>query len=335
MPIRLPLRLSSPAALAPAALFAAASIGSALPVHAQPAWPVKPVRLVAGFPPGGISDILARVVGARLGELLGQPVIVENRAGAGGTIGADLVAKSAADGYTLFLGVNATQSIAPSLYPKLPYNPATDFAPITIAAVTPVLLVAHPSLPVKNVKDLIAIARAQPGQLNYASTGTGALPHLTTELFSLRAGVKMNHVPYKGGAPAMLDLVAGQVSLMFDNIPTAIAQVRAGKVRALAVAQAKRTPAAPDIPTMAEAGFPGFEVTSWQGFLAPAGTPVAVVNRLNADIVKVLGLPDVRERLTAQGIEIRTSTPAEFAAIIRTDAEVWAKVVKATGTRIE
>jgi len=319
----------------PLALSATAALAASMPAHAQPAWPAKPVRLVAGFAPGGISDILARVVGARLGEALGQPVLVENRAGASGTIGADFVAKSAPDGYTLFLGVNATQSIAPSLYPKLPYNPATDFAPITIAAVTPVLLVTHPSLPVKNVKDLIAIARAQPGQLNYASTGTGAVPHLTTELFSLRAGVKMNHVPYKGGAPAMLDLVAGQVSLMFDNIPTAIAQVRAGKVRALAVAQSKRTPAASDIPTMGESGFPGFEVISWQGFLAPAGTPVPVINRLNAEIIKVLALPDVRERLTAQGIEIRTSTPAEFAAMIRADAEVWAKVIKATGVRIE
>ena len=321
--------------LAAVSCTAAFALALAGPVQAQPAWPAKPVRLVAGYAPGGISDFLARVVGARLGDPLGQPVLVENRAGAGGTIGADFVAKSAPDGYTLFLGVNATQSIAPALYPKLTYNPATDFAPITIAAVTPVLLVTHPSLPVKSVKDLIAIARAQPGQLNYASTGTGALPHLTTELFSLRAGVKMNHVPYKGGAPAMMDLVAGQVSLMFDNIPTAIAQVRANKVRALAVAQAKRTPAAADIPTMAESGFPGFEVLSWQGFLAPAGTPGAVVNRLNADILKVLAQPDVRERLTAQGIEIRTSSPAEFAAIIRADAEIWAKVVKATGTRIE
>ncbi len=300
-----------------------------------PAWPTKPVRVVAGFAPGGISDILARVVGARLGEALGQPVLVENRAGAGGTIGADFVAKSAADGYTLFIGVNATQSIAPSLYAKLPYNPATDFAPITIAAITPVLLVVHPSLPVKNVKDLIAIAKAQPGQLNYGSTGTGALPHLTAELFSLRAGIKMNHVPYKGGAPAMLDLVAGQLSLMFDNIPTAIAQVRAGRVRAIGVAQLKRTPAAPEIPTIAESGLPGFEVTSWQGFLAPAGTPTPIVNRLNAEILKVLAVADVREKLNAQGIEIVTSTPQEFAEIIRRDAQVWEKVVKATGTKLE
>jgi tripartite-type tricarboxylate transporter receptor subunit TctC len=198
-----------------------------------------------------------------------------------------------------------------------------------------VLLVVHPSLPVKNVKDLIAIARAQPGQLNYGSTGTGALPHLTTELFSLRAGIRMNHVPYKGGAPAMLDLVAGQISLMFDNIPTAITQVRAGKVRAIGVAQARRTPAAPEIPTIAEAGFPGFEVTSWQGFLAPAGTPPAVINRLNAEILKALAMPDVRDRLTGQGVEIVTSTPQAFAELIRRDAETWSKVVKATGTKLE
>jgi tripartite-type tricarboxylate transporter receptor subunit TctC len=300
-----------------------------------PAWPNKPIRLVAGFAAGGISDILARVVGARLSESLGQPVLVENRTGAGGTIAADFVAKSPADGYTLFLGVTATQSIAPYLYPKLPYNAFTDFAPITIAAVTPVLLVVHPSLPVKSVKDLIAIAKTRPGELNYGSTGIGALPHLTTELFSLRAGIRMNHVPYKGGALAMLDLVGGQISLMFDNIPTAIAQVRAGKVRAIGVAQAKRTPAAPDIPTMAEAGFPGFEVTSWQGFLAPAGTPAPIVNRLNAEILKVLAQPDTREKLTAQGIEIVTSTPQEFAAIIKRDAEIWAKVVKATGAKAE
>ncbi len=317
-----------------AGALAAVAVLSSPPAQAQN-WPVKPIRLVAGFAPGGISDILARVVGARLGDALGQPVIVENRAGAGGTIAADFVAKSPADGYTLFLAVTATQSIAPYLYAKLPYNPFTDFAPIAMAAITPVLLVVHPSLPVRNVKDLIALARGKPGELNYASTGTGALPHLTTELFSLRAGIRMNHVPYKGGAPAMLDLVAGQVSLMFDNIPTAIAQVRAGKVRALGVAQAKRTPAAPDIPTLAEAGFPGFEVTSWQGFLAPAGTPAAVVNRLNAEILRVLAQPDVRERLTAQGIEIVTSTPQELAAIIKRDAEIWAKVVKATGARID
>ncbi len=316
-----------------AAAFAAAA---AIPAVAQtPAWPAKPIRLVAGFAAGGISDILARVVGARLSEALGQPVLVENRTGAGGTIAADFVARSPADGYTLFLAVTATQSIAPYLYPKLPYNAFTDFAPIALAAVTPVLLVVHPSLPVKNVKDLIAIARARPGELNYGSTGAGALPHLTTELFSLRAGIRMNHVPYKGGAPAMLDLVGGQISLMFDNIPTAIAQVRAGKVRAIGVAQAKRTPAAPDIPTMAEAGFPGFEVTSWQGFLAPAGTPAPIVNRLNAEILKVLAQPDTREKLTAQGIEIVTSTPQEFASIIKRDAEIWAKVVKATGAKAE
>lgn len=319
-----------------AALLAGLSFGWAQGALAQaPAWPVKPVRLVAGFAPGGISDILARVVGAKLGEALGQPVLVENRPGAGGTIGADFVAKSAADGYTLFIGVNATQSIAPYLYTKLPYNPATDFAAITIATITPVLLVVHPTLPVKNVKDLIAIARAQPGQLNYGSTGTGALPHLTTELFSLRAGIKMNHIPYKGGAPAMIDLVAGQVSLMFDNIPTAITQVRAGKVRALGVAQAKRTPAAPGIPTIAEAGLPGFEVSSWQGFLAPAGTPPAVIDRLNGEIVKILAMPDVRDRLVSQGIEIVSSTPQAFTEMIRKDAQTWVKVVKATGTRIE
>lgn len=306
------------------------------PALAQtPAWPSKPVRVVAGFPPGGISDILARLVGAKLSQSLGQTVLVENRAGAGGTIGADHVAKSAPDGHTVFVGVNATQSIAPVLYTRLPYDPARDFAPITIATVTPVLLVVHPSLPVKSVKDLIALARSQPGQLNYGSTGAGALPHLTTELFSLRAGIKMNHIPYKGGAPAMIDLVAGQVSLMFDNIPTAITQVRAGKVRALGVAQARRTPAAPDIPAIAEAGLPGFEVSSWQGFLAPAGTPSAVIDRLNADILKALAMADVRERLTAQGVEIVTSTPQAFAELIRRDAETWSQVVKATGTKIE
>ncbi|MBC7781815.1 MAG: tripartite tricarboxylate transporter substrate binding protein [Proteobacteria bacterium] len=324
-----------PASFALASVAAATlCIGTGASAQA-PAYPNKPIRLVAGFAPGGISDILARVVGARLGEALGQTILVENRTGAGGTIAADFVAKAAPDGYTLFIGVTATQSIAPFLYPKLPYNAFTDFAPIAMAAVTPVLLVVHPSLPVKNVKDLIALARAQPGQLNYASTGTGALPHLTTELFSLRAGIRMNHIPYKGGAPAMLDLVAGQVSLMFDNIPTAIAQVRAGRVRAIGVAQAKRTPAAPEIPTIAEAGFPGFEVTSWQAFLAPAGTPAAIVNRLNAEILKVLALSDVREKLTAQGVEIVTSTPQELGAIIKRDAEIWAKVVKATGATID
>lgn len=302
--------------------------------HAQ-SWPAKPIRIVVPYAPGGPFDEVARVLSQRLNEAWGQPVLVENRSGAGGSIAAEFVARSAPDGYTLLHGNAGPLTINPNLMRKVGYDPVRDFAPVSLLLTSAMVLVVHPSLPVRSVADLVRLARAHPGELNYASAGVGNLQHLGMESLQSRAGIRMNHVPYKGGAPAMLDLVAGQVSLMFDNIPTAIAQVRSGKVRALGVAQAKRTPAAPEIPTIAEAGFPGFEVTSWQGFLAPAGTPAAVVNRLNAEILRVLAIPDVRDRLTAQGIEIVTSTPQELAAIIKRDAEVWAKVVKATGAKLD
>jgi len=317
--------------IASVALVALATAGSAM---AQ-AWPAKPIRIIVPYAPGGPFDEVARILSQRMNESWGQPVMVENRSGAGGSIAAELVARSAPDGYTLLHGNAGPITINPSLMRKVGYDPVRDFAPVSLLLTSAMVLVVHPSLPVRSVADLVRLARAHPGELNYASAGIGNLQHLGMESLQAMAGIRMNHVPYKGGAPAMLDLVAGQVSLMFDNIPTAIAQVRAGKVRALGVAQAKRTPAAPDIPTLAEAGFPGFEVTSWQGFLAPAGTPAAVVNRLNAEILRVLAQPDVRERLTAQGIEIVTSTPQELAAIIKRDAEIWAKVVKATGARID
>jgi tripartite-type tricarboxylate transporter receptor subunit TctC len=298
-------------------------------------YPDKPIRLVVPFPAGGTTDILARAVGQKLGEHLGQQVVVDNKPGAGGNIGSDIVAKSAPDGYTLVMGTVGTHAINASLYKKMPYDHIKDFVPVSLVALVPNILVAHPSVPVNSVKDLIAYAKANPGKLNFASSGNGTSIHLSGELFKTAAGVEMTHVPYKGSAPAVTDLLGGQVQLMFDNMPSALPHVKAGKLKALGVTTAKRFPAAPDIPTIAEAGVPGYEASSWFGVLAPAGTPKEIVNKLSSEIAKILQTPEIKERLLSQGAEPVGNTPDQFAAFIKAETAKWAKVVKESGATVD
>jgi tripartite-type tricarboxylate transporter receptor subunit TctC len=302
----------------------------------QAQYPVKPIRIVVGFPPGGTADILARVLAQKMTETWNQQVVVDNRPGAAGTIGANVVAKSAPDGYTILMAALASQAIAPSLFSSVPYDAERDFAPVSNVADLALVLVVNPALPVKTVKELIALAKARPMQLNYGSGGNGSSQHLATELFSMQAGIKMVHVPYKGSPLVLGDLIAGQLALSIDNPTTVLPQVKAGKLRALAVTSARRWPAAPELPTIAEAaGLPGFEVIGWFGVVAPAGTPNDVVAKLNAEIVRILKLPDVRQRLSDQGAEAAPSTPEKFGALIRSDAAKWAQVIKATGMKPE
>jgi tripartite-type tricarboxylate transporter receptor subunit TctC len=311
---------------------ALAAVAAATPfaVQAQ-AYPTKPVTVIVPFAAGGTTDILARVVGQALNKELGQSVIVDNRAGAGGNIGAALAAKAPADGYTLFMGTVGTHAINQSLYRKLPFDPIKDFQPLTRVAMVPNLLVANPGKPYKNVKELIAYARANPGKVNFGSSGSGSSIHLSGELFKSMAGVQMVHVPYKGSAPAVTDLLGGQIDIMFDNMPSAIQHVRNGKLRPLAVTTAKRSPELPDVPTITEAGVPGYEATSWFGMFAPANTPAPVVAKLNAALVKVLADPEVRKKLAEQGAEPYSEKPEQFAEFIRKEAAKWSKVVKDSG----
>jgi tripartite-type tricarboxylate transporter receptor subunit TctC len=306
----------------------------AVDVDAQ-TYPTKPLRMVVPFPPGGTTDILGRVAAQKLSEALGQQVIVDNRPGAGGNIGTELVAKSPPDGYTLLTDPGSTLTINPSLFARLPFDPLKDFAPVTILAAVPNLLVVHPSLPVRSVKDLIALARAKPGQLNYASSGAGQSTHLAMELFKSMARVNMIHVAYKGSSPAITDLLGGHVLLMFDNMPSALPHAKAGKLRGIAVSTAKRSPVTPDVPTVAESGLPGFEVSVWFAVLAPAATPREIVERLNGILVKALQSPDVRERLSSQGAEPIGDTPADFTAVMKRDLVKWAKVVKDANIKLD
>ncbi len=303
-------------------------------VFAQ-SYPSKPVRVIVGFPPGGAADLLARVVADKLSASLGQPFVVENRPGAGGTIGADAVAKAAPDGYTLLLGVTASQTIAPAIYKALPYDAATAFRPVALVATIPVTLVVHPSVPANTVRELVAIAKAAPAPMQFASSGSGAIPHLAGELFQLSQGVKLQHVPYKGAPLAMSDLLSGRVQLMFDNLPTVLAHIRSGKLHALAVAGTKRARALPDLPTLAEAGVPNVEVGSWFGVLAPGGTSEAIVTTLSREIVKAVAADDAKARMDAMGAEPAYLPPEPFAALIRTETDKWAKLVKATGAQAD
>ncbi|MBB1631078.1 MULTISPECIES: tripartite tricarboxylate transporter substrate binding protein [Cupriavidus] len=307
----------------------------ALPARAADNYPTKPLRLVVPFTPGGTTDILARLMAQKLGEALGQTVVVDNRPGAGGNIGAEAVAKAAPDGYTLLMGTLGTQVTNQFLYARMPYDSAKDFAPVTLVANSPNVLLTNATLPVKSVAELIALARQRPGSLNYASTSTGGSPHLSGELLDSMAGVKMQHVPYKGAAPAMTDLLAGQVNLMFDNLPSALAQIQAGKVRALAVTSPQRSPILPDVPTVAESGLPGYVVNSWFGLLAPAGTPPALVARLQQTVAKVLATPEVKQRIEQLGAVPGGDSPAAFAAVIRADTEKWARVIKSAGIQAQ
>ncbi len=299
------------------------------------AYPVKPIRIVVPFPPGGATDILARDVAQKLTEAWGQQVIVDNRPGAGGNIGSELVAHSAPDGYTLEMGTVGTHAINASLYAKMPYDHVKDFAPVILVAGVPNVLVVNNAVPANSVAELIAYAKANPGKLNFASSGNGTSIHLSGELFKVMAGVQMTHIPYKGSAPALQDLLGGQVQLMFDNLPPSLPQIKAGKVRALAVTSLTRAPALPDVPTIAESGLPGFEASSWFGVLAPAGTPPAIVAKLNAEIAKWLATPEAKEKLAKQGANAAGGTPEDFAKHIAAETAKWAKVVKDSGAKID
>jgi tripartite-type tricarboxylate transporter receptor subunit TctC len=324
---RLLLRLAAAAALA---MFAQA--GAA---QTAVSFPLKPVRFVVGFPPGGPSDILARALAQKLAELWGQQVVVENHPGAGGNIAAEFVAKSAADGHTWLLGNNSILATNASLYRRLGYDPVKDFAPVTLVAVQPNILVVNPAVPAGSVRELVALAQSRPGQLNYASSGAGAAAHLAGELFKAMAGVDIVHVPYKGAQPALTDLIAGHAQLMFATSASVMPYIKSGRLRALAVTTAQRSASVPDLPTVAEAGVPGFEAITWHGVVVPAATPAAVVARINRDIIQVLGAPDLRDRLASLGAEVAVGTPREFAEYIARETPKWAAVVKNSGARAE
>jgi tripartite-type tricarboxylate transporter receptor subunit TctC len=302
--------------------------------RAQQAYPAKPIRLILPFPPGGSTDIVARLIGQKLTESWGQPVLIENRPGAGGNIAAETAARAAPDGYTLFQ-VNVANAIGATLYPKLPYDLITSFAPVIQLATTPYVLLAHPTVPAKNTAELIALAKARPGQLNYASAGGGSATHLSGELLKSMAGVNIVHVPYKGTGPAVTALLSGEVDLYFATVPAALPLVETKKLRALGVTSARRSPLMRDVPAIAEAGLKGYETSTWHGILAPAATPADIVVKLNAEIARTLAQPAVRERLVGQGLDPVGGTPEQFGAYLKTEISKWAVVVKASGARPE
>ena len=298
-------------------------------------YPSRPVRMMVPFPAGGGSDTMGRIVASRLGERLGQQIVVENRPGAAGSIGADIAARAPADGYMILLGSTSELVQYPNVNPKIPYDPLRDFTPVSLVGTIPMVLVVHPSLPVKNVKDLVAMAKARPGEINFGSAGQGATTHLAVELFVLLTGVKLTHVPYKGSPQAVTDLVAGNVQLGIPTMPAALPFIKSGRVKVLGVTTAKRASNLPDVPTLSEAGVKGYEAALWTGILAPAGTPAQIINRLNGEIAKVLELKDVRDALARQGAEAESSTPQEFAAFLKREYAKWAKVVKESDIRIQ
>ena len=311
------------------ALFVLAHPGA----HAQE-YPARPIRVVVPFPVGGGTDIVARMVTQKLGERIGGSFIIDNRSGAGGTIGTEIVAKAPADGYTLGV-VSGSHVINPSLYKKLPYDPVRDFAPVTLLVTGPGLLVVHPSLPARTVKELVAVAKARPGQLYYASAGNGTPPHLAAELFKTMTGTSMVHVPYKGNTLAFTDLVAGQVSVSFPTIVSGLPLAKSGRLRALAVTSARRSAVVPDLPTIAEAGVPGYDAASWFGMLAPAGTPAPIMAKLHQETARIVQLPEIKTRFLEMGLDPVGNTPAEFAAFIASEIPRWGKVVAASGARID
>jgi tripartite-type tricarboxylate transporter receptor subunit TctC len=316
-----------------AILAATLVLSSAAGAQAQ-SYPDRAVRVVVPFPAAGGTDILARLLLQRMAERLNGNFVIDNRAGAGGTIGTEIVAKAAPDGYTILVA-SSSHTINPSVYKKIGYDPARDFAPVTLIAAGPGLLVVHPSVPAKSVKELIALAKSKPGQLIYASAGNGTPPHLAAELFKSMAGVDLVHIPYKGNVPAFVDLLTGAVSLSFPTITSGLPQVRSGKLRALGVTSKQRSTVVPDVPTIAESGLPGYEATTWYGMLAPAKTRTSIVSKLHDQMVEVLKLPDIREKLLAQGLESVGNRPDEFAAIISTELVKWSKVVAAAGVKAE
>ena len=315
--------------------FAAALVACLASTAFAQAYPAKPVHIVVPFPPSGAADLLTRALGKKLTETWGQSVVAENRPGAGGNIGAEATAKSAPDGYTLLMAAVTTHAVSMSLYSKLGYDLEKDLMPVSLVANVPHILVAHPSVPAKNLVELIAFLKAQGGKVNFASQGNGTLSHLEFELMKSMGGFSANHVPYKGSAPAMIDLLSGTVTLLFDSIPSSLPQVRAGKLRGIAVASSRRSPVLPELPTLSEAGLTGFVADSWFGIMAPAGTPREVIAKLNADVVRALDSAEVKDIITKQGGEVMGSTPEQMAAQIRGDREKWAKVVRESGAKIE
>jgi tripartite-type tricarboxylate transporter receptor subunit TctC len=314
---------------------AAIALLAAAGLAAAQAWPTKPIKVIVPYPPGGTSDILARALGPGMQAALGQPWIVENKPGATGNVGADFVAKSPPDGHTILLADIGSLAIAPSVVTSLPFDPVKDFAPVVMVAYSPHLLVVHPSVGVKDVKELIAQAKAKPDALNFAVSGTGGANHLAGIDFAQRAGIKWTYIPYKGGSQALTDMVGGQAQVMFNGALATYPFVKDGKLKALAVSSAKRFPTMPDIPTVAEAGMAGFETGSYQGIVAPAGTPKEVVDKLHATVTKVLATPEVKERLDKAGAELRPQSSAEFGAFIRSERDKWAKVVKESGAKFD
>ena len=307
--------------------FAAASLAAVAVSALAQDWPSKPIRMIVPYPPGGGTDIVARIVNEKLSPELGQPIVIDNKGGAGGSVGTEIAAHSPADGYTVLLTLSS-HTINPKLFPKLGYDVERDFASVSLAAVIPQILVANPSLPVSNVAELVAYLKANPGKVNYASVGIGSPGHIAGELFKLRTGTQMTHVPYKGGGPAVTDTIGGQVQLLFVSMPAALQFVKQGRLKALAVTSGKRSASAPDVPTIAENGGPDVVVDSWYGVLVPAKTPAPVVAKLNAAMVKVLAMPDVKEKLFAQGAEAVSSSPAEFDAMIRDELKKWEYVIR-------
>ena len=313
----------------------AGCLGGAFAAAMAQGYPNKPVRWVVPFPPGGSADIMGRMIGQDLAKTLGQQVVIENRAGASAIVGSEYVAKSPADGYTLLQANVSQMTIHPSLYPKLPYDPLKDFAPVTVLGVVTSVVVTTPALPVKSIQDLVALARKRPGLLNFTSSGAGASTHLTGELLKQRAGIAMTHISYKGSGPALTDVMAGFVEVMFENLPSALPFINAGKLKVLAVTGKDRSPVLKTVPTLAESGFPGFDMVSWQALVAPANTPQPVIDKLNAEVVRVLRTPEMKEKMIGLGTEVVANTPEQFAQYLREEMAKWSKIVKDAGIKLE
>jgi tripartite-type tricarboxylate transporter receptor subunit TctC len=318
-----------------AALFAFAAILAPAWAGAAEVYPEKPIRMVVTFPAGGPSDVIVRIIGQRVNDLHGVTIIADNRGGAGGIVGTEIVARAAPDGYTFLVGTAGGMTINPNLHAKLTYEPFRDFAPVAMLVLNPQVLVVHPSLAAKNVKEFVALAKAKPGQINFASAGAGTATHLGLELFKLTAGINVTHVPYKGGAPALTDLIAGQVQALFVSIPSVLPHVHSGRLRAIAVSTLKRSASAPDVPTVAESGYPGFEYSNWNALFAPANTPPARVKRMNEIIARILSEPDVANKLSAQGADPAPGTPDDLARYMKADDARWKKVIRSAGLRPE
>jgi tripartite-type tricarboxylate transporter receptor subunit TctC len=316
------------------AILPAAAMAQGPSTSSGQAYPTKPVRLIVAFPPGGSTDIIARLVGQKLSERLGQQVIIDNRGGAGGMIGTDIAAKSTPDGYTLTMGTTSTHVIAPAAYPNVKYDPVKDFVPMTLVASTPYLLVLNPSVPAKSLKEFVALMKSQPGKLNYASAGAGSTTHLAMEMLKIVSGADIVHVPYNGNGPAGTAVLGGQVQALFGSMPAVLPQAKAGKVRPIAVGTAKRSPALPDVPTVAEQGFPGFEVSLWLGFFAPKGTPAPITTRLYNELVAIAKSPDMKEQFERNGADPAWTTPAELTRLMKTELDKYSKVIKTANIKL-